>query len=192
MRTIAAVMAIWALAGIVNAWAQRFPGPTGFNSTVGGIAGGGKTWDDESQIGTGFLAGFRADRRLFHNTFAEISIWTISSTSGPDASAPTGGPSSSPDRSCSALVVAPHSPTCWVAWRWRDTAGRSDFRELNLVSSTKGTSAGVAFGGGVAVRVGTRFEVGPEARFLILSSNGLGSCVRELDWGPLRVCVTRG
>ena len=168
MRTIAAVIAIWAIwvFGSVNAWAQ--PSETSFNSTVGGIAGGGKTWDDESQIGTGLLVGFRADRRLFHNTFAEIAIDDLRHERTGRFSADgktlifTGsivqrfGRGAAQPYVLGGVALARHS-------------GTSGFPELNLLSSARGTSAGVTFGGGVAVRAGTRFEVGPEARFLILS-----------------------
>ena len=96
---------------------------------------------------------------------------TTSGTSGPAASAPREDRRSSPARSCSASVMAPHSPTCWEASALARHSGTFGFPELNLLASTKGTSAGLAFGGGVAVRAGTRFEVGPEARFLILSAD---------------------
>jgi opacity protein-like surface antigen len=167
MRTIVAAITIWIL-GSVNAWAQ--PSGTGFNSTVGGIVGGGKTWDDEGQIGTGLLVGFRADRRLFHNTFVEISIDDLRHERTGRFSADgktfifTGsivqrfGRGDAQPYVLGGVGLARHS-------------GTFGFPELNQLSSTKGTSAGVAFGGGVAVRAGTRFEVGPEARFLILSSD---------------------
>ncbi len=172
MRTMAAVMAIWVLAG-VNAWAQ--PWGASFNSTVGGIAGGGKTWDDESQIGAGLLVGFRADRRLFHNTFGEISIDDLQHertgrfTADGKTLIFTGsivqrfGRGAAQPYVLGGVALARHS-------------GTFGFPELNVLNSTKGTGVGVAVGGGVAVRAGTRFEVGPEARFLIFSS--------ETDSGP--------
>src|SRR5687767_10095246 len=42
--------------------------------TAGGIVGFGRTWDDESQIGTGVLLGARVDGRLAGGLWVEGSL----------------------------------------------------------------------------------------------------------------------
>jgi hypothetical protein len=167
MRVILAAVAIGVLA-VGSAWAQ--PEKTDFSSTVGGVVGGGKTWDDEGSIGTGAFFGFRADRRLFGNTFAELSIDSLQHERADRFVADgrtvlfTGaivqrfGRGSAQPYVVGGVSLARHN-------------GTFGFPDLGLVSSSKGTKAGVVFGGGVAVRAGTRFEVGPEARFLILTTD---------------------
>jgi hypothetical protein len=41
--------------------------------TFGAVAGAGQTWQDESSLGGGLLAGARIERRLFGNTRAELA-----------------------------------------------------------------------------------------------------------------------
>ena len=183
MRAIVAA-AIWLL-GCASAWAQ--PAGADFKSTAGGVVGGGQTWDDESQIGTGFLIGVRANRRLFGNTFAEVSLDDLQHERTGRFSADgrtilvTGaivqrfGHAAAQPYALGGIALARHS-------------GTSGFPELGIQSSTDSTNAGVMFGGGVAVRAGSRFEVGPEARFLILDPQS-GSAPAFATWFGVRFAI---
>jgi hypothetical protein len=167
MRIVGAAIVMFCLGGL-DVWAQA-PAP-GFNSTVGVVGGLGKTWDDEGAIGSGALVGGRADRRLFGHTFAEISIDYLRHdrigrfTAEGHTILVSGvvvqrfGDRDAQPYALGGITVASHS-------------GTFGFPELNLVSSTSSTSLGYVFGGGLALRAGTRFEVGPEARFLAFASD---------------------
>jgi hypothetical protein len=167
MRAIAAMATLWLLAG---GGVAAQPAGSGFVFTIGGIAGGGTTWDDEGQIGTGLLVGFRADRRLFHNTFAEVSIDDLwhERTGRFSADGKTFLVTGAIVQRFGHGAGQPYVLGGITLGRHNGTFG---FPEANILSSTKSTSLGVAFGGGLAIRAGTHFEVGPEARFLILSSD---------------------
>jgi hypothetical protein len=187
MRTIAVVATMTTMVLLGSASARAQSSGTEFKSTVGGAVGGGKTWDDEGQIGTGLFAGAHVDRRLFGNTFAEASVDYLRhertdrfSAEGRSILA-TGvvvqrlGRGAAQPYALGGLAVARHS-------------GTFGFPEVNIVSSTESTSFGVAFGGGVAIRAGTRFEIGPEARFLILSSD-TDSGPAYVNWIGVRFAV---
>jgi hypothetical protein len=166
MRTTIGTMVMVMLGGL-SAWAQ--PAGSGFNSTVAGVAGVGKTWDDEGQIGTGPLVGARADRRLFGNIFAEVSADYLRHERTGRFSAEgrtilvTGsliqrfGHGRTQPYALGGVALARHS-------------GTFGFPEANIRSSTESTGHGFVFGGGAAIGIGRRYEVGPEARFLVLSA----------------------
>lgn len=140
--------------------------------SVAGIVGAGKTWDDESDIGSGAVAGARVDWRLFGGTRVEFAFdWLDHDRTGVFAS--TGrtslfsgsllqrfGTRSAQPYVLGGLTIAQHS-------------GTTTFEDL--ARSTTTTDAGFHFGGGLAVRVGERFEVGPEARFYIISASDSAS-----------------
>jgi hypothetical protein len=184
MRSIVMTLAMSVLGG-TGVWAQ--PAEVKFQTTVGGVVGGGKTWDDEGGIGTGLVAGARAGRRLFGNTFAEISLERLehertgrfvangSTVLLTGAILQRFGHRAAQPYVLSGITLARHS-------------GTSGFPELSIESRTKGTNAGVVFGGGLAVRAGTRFEIGPEARFLILDPES-GSAPAFGNWIGARMAV---
>jgi hypothetical protein len=176
MRTTIATMVVVMLGGL-SAWAQS--AGSGFSSTVAGVAGVGKTWDDEGQIGTGPLFGARADRRLFGNTFAEVSVDYLRHERTGRFSAEgrtilvTGslmqrfGEGRTQPYALGGVALARH-------------VGTFGFPEANISSNTESTGPGFVFGGGMAIGVRRRYEVGPEARFLVISSG--------TDSGPAYAC----
>jgi hypothetical protein len=138
--------------------------------TLAGTIGGGRTWDDEGQIGGGALVGLRAGRRLFGRTFAEVAVDYLrhDRTGRFSAEGYTVVLAGSLIQRFGRGNAQPYVLGSLTLARHRGTFG---FPEDGLESSTTSTDGGFAFGGGVAVRVGRRFEVGPEARFLTMSSD---------------------
>jgi hypothetical protein len=130
------------------------------------IVGGGRTWDDEGQIGSGLAAGGRVDWRLIGNTRAEAAIEVLAhdrndvfQAHGHTALASASivqrfGRRAAQPYVLGGLTIAHHS-------------GTTRFNDLAVVHTS--TDSGYHFGGGLAVRVGQRFEIGPEARFYIIN-----------------------
>jgi hypothetical protein len=140
------------------------------SGTIAGIAGGGKTWDDEGQIGSGALIGLRAERRLFGRTFAEVAVDYLrhERTGRFSAEGHTVLVSGTLIQRFGTGGAQPYVLGGVTLARHRGTYG---FPEDGIEYSTGSTDTGFAFGGGLAVRVGQRFEVGPEARLLTLASD---------------------
>lgn len=161
MRTF--IVALLALLAVnAPAWAQA-PDARG---SIGGIAGGGRTWDDESNIGGGVAAGVRAAWRIFGTTDLEISADVLTH-----------------DRSGGFFEAEGHTLLLGASLlhRFGTSAaqpyvlggydlvrhdGSTTFDGVRTDRSS--TDHGYHFGGGVAVRVGSRFEAGPEARFYMI------------------------
>ena len=159
-----------------------------FSSTASGVVGLGKTWDDESQIGSGPLVGARVDRRLFGNTFLEASIDNLGHTRSDRFHAEGHttlfsasliqrfGSQAAQPYVLGGVAIAHHT-------------GTSGFPELGIVSeTTSSTDPGFLFGGGIAFPVARRLEIGPEARFLILQAND-GSSPAFASWAGIRIGV---
>ncbi len=122
---------------------------------------------------------FRADRRLFRNTFVEISIDDLRHERTGRFNAD--GKTADLHRLDRAALRSWRRTALRAGRRaWRDTAGRSDFRSSNQVSSSRKHDAGVAFGGGVAVRAGDALR-GRSGSALPdpQSGHGLGPRIRE-------------
>ena len=166
--------------------ASAQPASTGFTSTVSATVGGGTTWDDEGRIGSGALVGVRGDRRLFGDTFVEAALDYLhhERTGNFEATGNTlffsaslvqrFGRRAAQPYVFGGLTIARHS-------------GRFGFPALGSFSDASSTDPGFAFGGGVAIRAG-RFEVGPEARFLILQADS-DSSPAYADWIGARLGV---
>jgi hypothetical protein len=140
-----------------------------FNSTAAAVAGGGTTWDDEGKIGKGLLVGGRVDRRLFGNTFVEVSLDHLHHERSGRFSAEgnttlvTGAVVQRFGRG----AVQPYALGGLTVARHRGTYGFLP----DKVSLAESTDTGFLYGGGLAVRAGPRFEVGPEVRFFFLGSD---------------------
>jgi hypothetical protein len=136
--------------------------------SAGAIVGAGRTWDDEGQIGSGLAAGGRVDWRLFGNTRAEAAFEFLrhERTGNFESKGHTlltsaslvqrfgGGPAQ--PYVLGGLTIAGHS-------------GTNRFGDMATVHTS--TDFGYHFGGGIAVRLGQRFEIGPEARFYIIQAS---------------------
>lgn len=178
--TAALLLALAAPAGAQNLQSD-------FKSTASAIAGGGKTWDDEGQIGSGLVIGGRIDRRLFGRTFAEGSLEVLSHsrTGRFEAKGHTTFITGALVHRFTDGLAQPYVLGGYTIALHSGTAG---FPEDGLVTDTDGTSHGYLFGGGVAVSVGKRYEVGPEARFFMLTSDN-GSLPASAVWVGVRFAV---
>jgi hypothetical protein len=167
------------------AHAQAAPDPAW---TAGGIVGFGRTWDDESQIGSGVLLGARVDGRLAGGLRLEGSLDWLGHKRDEGAFQADGhttllgtalkyrfGSAASYGYVLGGPVLAFHAATNTFA---------GEAREVDS------TDAGISFGGGFAGRVGSRFEIGPEARMTILWA-GDDSAPAYAIYGGVRIVVTR-
>jgi hypothetical protein len=161
MRQIALIV----LSFVVSAGsaAAQTPEPRG---TVGAMLGGSQTWDDEGSLGTGLAIGGRGEWRLFGTTSIEASLdFLTHDRSGGFFEA----------EGTSAIVGA-----SLVHRFGRATAQPYILGGLHVIRHTgttsfdgvptdrESTDFGYHFGGGLAVRVGSSFEIGPEARFFVI------------------------
>jgi hypothetical protein len=164
VRTLVLVIAsLVTLAGAVFAQTPETRG------SAAAIVGGGRTWDDESRIGSGLAAGGRVDWRLFGNTRAEAAFdflrherTGVFESKGHTLLTSASlvqrfGSGSAQPYLLGGLTVASHS-------------GTNRFGDGPTIPHSS-LDFGYHFGGGLAVRVGQRFEIGPEARFYIVQAS---------------------
>jgi hypothetical protein len=132
------------------------------------IVGSSRTWDDEGNLGNGVAAGARIDWELLTNTRIEGAIEYYTH-----------------DRSGQFFESEGHGSITDVSLLQRFSHARSQpyvlgginlfhhdgtTRVGDLTARRQSYDPGFHFGGGVAVRVGERMEIGPEARFFIISA----------------------
>lgn len=136
-----------------------------FKSSVSGIAGAGRTWDDEGSLGTGLAIGARVDRVIFGTTRAEAAVDVLTHDRGSGYFLANGrttlatvslvhrfGSGRAQPYILGGALLAHHS-----GWFELASLGRRD------VSST---DVGAALGAGLVVLAGERLEIGPELRIL--------------------------
>jgi Outer membrane protein beta-barrel domain len=134
--------------------------------TAGGIVGLGRTWDDESQIGSGVLLGARLDGRLAGGLWVEGSLDWLRHNRDEGAFRAVGhttllgaalkgrfGSAATHGYVLGGAVIAFHAATNTFDGVARDLDS---------------TDAGISLGGGFAGTVGGQFAIGPEARMTIL------------------------
>lgn len=161
MRKFAwSVMALAVLSG--NAQAQSVE----TRGTASAVGGGGRTWDDEGGLGTGPVLGGRVDWRVFGNTSLEASIDALSHDR-------SGGFFEAQGRTLFIGVSlvkrfgsAAAQPYVLGGYHVAKHSGSTTFDGMR--TDRDSTGHGFHFGGGVAIRIGDRFELGPEARFYII------------------------
>jgi hypothetical protein len=132
---------------------------------VSGMAGGGKTWDDEGQIGNGVAFGGHVEYRLFGTTGFELAIDRLPHTREGGFFESEGttwliqptllhrfGRARVQPYVLGGITMAKHEGTTVVG---------------GISTNRKSTDFGYHFGGGFAVRAG-RVEVGPEVRFYVI------------------------
>jgi opacity protein-like surface antigen len=182
MRRVCGVILI--VTGLAAA-ASAQPTAGSFTSTVSGAVGGGTTWDDEGRIGSGALIGIRGDRRLFGNTFAEAALDYLhhTRTGNFEASGNTLFVSASLMQRFGRRAAQPY---VFGGIAIAHHGGRFGFPADGSFTDVSSTDTGFAFGGGVAIRIAGGFEVGPEARFLILRAD-TDSAPAYANWIGARV-----
>jgi hypothetical protein len=136
---------------------------------IAGVVGGGRTWDDEGSLGTGPVVGGRAQWRVFGTTSVEASVDALSHDR-------SGGFFESEGRTIFLGATLLHRFI-------REESARGQFYILGGLHLAKhsgsttfdgvrrdrdSTDPGYHFGGGIAIRIGKRLELGPEARFYLI------------------------
>lgn len=156
--------------------------------TAGGMVGFGRTWDDESQIGSGVLLGARVDGRLAGGLWAEGSLDWLRH-----------------DRDEGAFQAEGHTTLLGAALKGRFGSAATHGYVLGgpviafhaatntfdgVAREVDSTDAGISFGGGFAGTIGGQFEIGPEARMTILWASD-DSAPAYTIYGGVRIAVTR-
>jgi len=183
MRT-SSIATVALLISVSPALAQSKPD---FSSTASGVIALGTTWDDEGQIGSGPLFGGRIDRRLFGNTFLEVSIDNLGHTRDDrfHADGHTTLFSASLIQRFGSQAVQPYVLGGLGIAHHTVTAG---FPDLGIVNESSSTDPGFLFGGGLAIPVARHLEIGPEARFLIFKADD-DSSPAFASWAGVRIGV---
>jgi hypothetical protein len=169
------------------------PGTADAQSTergsVSGLIGAGRTWDDEGNIGGGVAAGGRVDWRVFGTTRLEVSADVLTHDRTPE---PVG-------------AFGAEGTTTFVGVSLIKRFGRSEVQPyvlggLDLVrhsgtttfdqreTERKSTDWGVHGGGGVAFQIGSRVEVGPEARLYLIQPEDSSAPARAY-WIGVRIAI---
>src|SRR5262245_58060288 len=162
-------------------------GPSDFSSTAAGDISIGKTYDDEGQLGSGPLFGARIDRRLCGNTFLEASLDNLGHDRS-DRFVANGHTTLVSASLIQRFGSAGTQPYVLGGVALAHHSGRAGFPELGIVNETTSTDPGVLFGGGVAIPIARRLEVGPEGRFYMLRADE-GSSPAFAYWFGMRVGV---
>ena len=156
MRITLTILLITCTAG--SAHAQ----PAHSKTSVSAIVGAGQTWDDESSLGRGWLAGAAIDRRVIAGLHLEVSVEMLTHDRAEgflraDGQTVIGGASLLQrfgGRRAQPYIVA------------GATVGRhSGSRTFGgLRSEESSTDTGWRTGVGLALRAGTKYEITPEVR----------------------------
>ena len=161
-RTLLIVLTVVLLAGAPAA--QTIGDP---RNTMAVVGGGGQTWDDEGSLGSGLVGGVRIERRLFGNTRAELAADLL--THDRDA----GYFKANGRTTLLTLSLAQRfsrgavQPYVMGGFLLASHSGSVTFDTFH--STRRSHDTGLAFGGGVAVRLRKRLEIGPEIRFLTIA-----------------------
>jgi hypothetical protein len=144
---------------------------TDSRGSIAGVFGGGRTWDDEGSLGAGPVVGGRVQWRLFGTTSVEASVDALSHDR-------RGGFFEAEGRTLFLGATLLHR---FIG----DESMRAQFYVLGGLHVAKHSGSttfdvvrrghasadpGYHFGGGVAIRVGERVELGPEARFYMMQA----------------------
>ena len=157
---------VWSLIVVAGLSADARAQAPESRGTVGGIVGLGRTWDDESSLGTGPPLGGRIDWRILGNTSLEASVDSLSHDR-------SGGFFEAEGRTTFAGVSLVQSfgrdavrPYVLGGLHLASHSGSTTFDGRR--TDRDSTDFGYHFGGGIAFRVGKRVELGPEARFYMI------------------------
>ena len=178
---------IAAFALLLTAGPAFAQGSSDFSSTASGVISIGKTYDDEGQIGSGPLFGARIDRRLFGNTFVEASLDNLGHGRS-DRFEGNGHTTLVAASLIQRFGQTPAQPYVLGGVALAHHTGTAGFPELGIVSQTSSTDPGFLFGGGIAIPIARRLEIGPEGRFYALRADE-GSSPAFAYWFGVRVGV---
>jgi hypothetical protein len=132
---------------------------------VSAVAGPGQTWDDEGSIGRGTAAGGRVEWRLFGNTGIEGAVDVLTH----DRRGFFNSTGHSTLLSASFVHRFGRAALQPYVLEGLDVVRHSgSTRSGDLVTDSRSVDTGFHFGGGLSIRIGRRFEVGPEGRFYII------------------------
>jgi hypothetical protein len=137
---------------------------------ISAIAGGGTTWDDEGRIGSGGLAAVHADHRLAGNTYVDIGVEWLAHERH-DRFTAEGHSVITTASLLQRFGRRRAQPYVLGGLALVHHDGTFGFPEDGRLVDTNSTDLGFVFGGGLAVRLAARVEIGPEARFLITGSD---------------------
>jgi opacity protein-like surface antigen len=154
--------------------------------SAGGVLGIGKTWDDEGNIGTGPLAGGRIEWRLFGNTGVELSADWLSHDREGQVFESSGHTTFLGVSLLHRFGRRAAQPYILAGLHLAMHTGSTRFDDLRTDRSS--SDLGYHFGGGVAVRLSDRLEVGPEARFYMIQPEN-DSDPAFANWLGVRVAV---
>ena len=150
--------AVASLAAAATAAAQ--PGDS--RTSVSAITGIAKTFDDESNIGRGWLIGGAVERVLFGTTRAELSLELVTHDRDTGHFAAEGTTTVVGAALVHRFGRRTVQPYVLGGVTLGHHSGKSSFDQLRFTASS--TDLGLRFGGGAAVMVNERFEVSPEFR----------------------------
>ena len=135
--------------------------------TFGGTLGYGRTWDDEGSIGTGWLLGGYADRRLWKSVHLELAVDVLSNkrsdafvADGTTTYASAGLSHRFGNRSVSGFVIGGGVLAFYD--------GTTGFSDGSFRTERESVNPGFIFGGGFAVRASTNVEIGPVVRMTLM------------------------
>jgi opacity protein-like surface antigen len=142
------------------ATAEAQPGES--RTSVTGITGIAKTFDDEGSIGRGWSIGGSVERVLFGTTRAELSLELVTHDRDTGHFAAEGTTTIVGASLVHRFGRRSVQPYVLGGVTLGHHSGKSSFDDLRFTASS--TDLGLRYGGGVAVLVNERLEVSPEFR----------------------------
>jgi hypothetical protein len=134
--------------------------------TVAGIVGAGRTWDDEGGLGAGPVVGGRVDWRVFGQTSIEASIDSLSHDRSGGFFEAEGRTTFLGVSVVQRFGTGAVRPYLLGGLHRASHSGSTTFDDVRIERDS--TDFGYHFGGGIAIELGERFELGPEARFYMI------------------------
>ena len=156
------------------------------SGTAGVVLGGGRTWDDESQIGGGIVAGGRVDWRLFGSTSLEASADVLTHDRSGGFFEAEGQTLLLGASLLHRFGTAAARPYVLGGFDIVRHDGSTTFEGVR--TDRRSTDYGYHFGGGIGVRIGERLEAGPEARFYMIQPED-GSAPAFAYWVGGRLAI---
>lgn len=157
---------VWSVVLVMVAAGSAAAQPVETRGAVSGIAGAGRTWDDEGSLGTGTALGARVEWRLFGNTSVEGSLDTLSHDRRGGFFQAEGRTTFAGASLVTRFGRALAQPYILGGVHLATHSGSTTVLDMRVEHDS--TDVGYHFGGGVAIRFGRRFEAGPEARFYMI------------------------
>ena len=157
---------VWSVVMLVAAAASAGAQTVETRGSVAGVAGAGRTWDDEGSLGSGTALGARAEWRLFGNTGLEASLDTLSHDRRGGFFEAEGRTTFAGASLVARFGRAAAQPYVLGGVHLASHSGSTRFSDVRVEHDS--TDFGYHFGGGLAIRFARRLEAGPEARFYMI------------------------